>query len=176
MIVFGDFDLTDFWSGGEYERKNYVSGELNESLLRSVEQELGVKLPERYVEMMKVQNGGTPTKNSHSTSTPTSWAKDHIAISGIYGIDRNLDCSLCGYYSTKFWMEEWGYPSIGVYFADCPSAGHDMLCLDYRNVSGDSQPTVVHVDQEYDYRITFVAPDFESFIRGLKDENDFDLG
>ncbi|WP_170399834.1 SMI1/KNR4 family protein [Ruegeria arenilitoris] len=175
MIVFEDFDLSGFWSGDAYERKNYISRKLDESLLRSVEQELGVKLPESYVEMMKVQNGGTPSKNSHPTNTPTSWAKDHIAISGIYGIDRKLDCSLCGYFSTKFWMGEWGYPHIGVYFADCPSAGHDMLCLDYRNASGNSQPTVVHVDQENDYRITFIAPDFESFIRGLKDENEFEL-
>jgi hypothetical protein len=39
---------------------------------------------------------------------------------------------LGGTFGSRFWIEEWGYADIGVYFADCPSAGHDMLCLDYR--------------------------------------------
>ncbi|WP_428981470.1 SMI1/KNR4 family protein [Nocardia brasiliensis] len=63
--------------------------------------------------------------------------------------------------------EEWGYPDIGIYFADCPSAGHDMIALDYR---GGDEPRVVHVDQEAGYRITTLAPDFATFIDGLVHE------
>ncbi|WP_210429199.1 SMI1/KNR4 family protein [Nocardioides eburneiflavus] len=74
---------------------------------------------------------------------------------------------------SRFWLEEWGYPDIGVYFADCPSAGHDMLALDY---SGSGEPRVVHVDQELDYAITVVAPDFAAFVSGLTDEGEFDVG
>jgi hypothetical protein len=72
-------------------------------------------------------------------------------------------------------MEEWGYPDIGIYFADCPSAGHDMLCLDYRECGSDGEPRVVHIDQESDYEITSVADNFEAFIRGLEDEKAFDV-
>lgn len=68
-----------------------------------------------------------------------------------------------------------GYPQIGVYFANCPSGGHDLLCLDYRGLSSGEEPSVVHVDQEDSYRITPVAPDFESFIRGLTNEECFEL-
>ena len=71
-------------------------------------------------------------------------------------------------------IDEWGYPPIGVYFADCPSAGHDMLCLDYRGCGADGEPQVVHVDQEVDYKTTFVAKDFASFIRGLEPDEAFD--
>ena len=46
-----------------------------------------------------------------------------------------------------------------------------MLCLDYRGISSGEEPTVVHVDQDEEFRITPVAPDFESFIRGLKSED-----
>jgi hypothetical protein len=36
-------------------------------------------------------------------------------------------------------------------------------------------PRVVHVDQERDSKVTLVAPNFESFIRGLAAEEDFNL-
>ena len=50
-----------------------------------------------------------------------------------------------------------------------------MLCLDYRACGPLGEPQVVHVDQEADYRITFVAENFESFIRGLQSDEDFEL-
>jgi hypothetical protein len=61
-----------------------------------------------------------------------------------------------------------------VYFADCPSAGHDMVCLDYRVCGPQGEPQVVHVDQEWDYKIVFVAENFEAFIRGLENDTAFE--
>jgi hypothetical protein len=81
---------------------------------------------------------------------------------------------LCGDIGSQFMMEEWGYPPIGVYFANCPSAGHDMLCLDYRDCGPQGEPTVVHVDQESDYKITSVAKHFASLIQGLEPDDAFD--
>jgi hypothetical protein len=173
MKFFEGFDLNGFWSGNDYERKAYLGTALTDELIESIENELGYKLPESYIEMMRFQNGGIPINTCHATSEKTSWAEDHITISGIYAIDRDKNYSLCGDLGSQFMMDEWGYPPIGVYFADCPSSGHDMLCLDYRALGLDGEPTVVHVDQEYDYKITFVAPSFESFIRGLRDEDSF---
>ena len=72
--------------------------------------------------------------------------------------------------SARFWIKVWGYPDIGVYFADCPSAGHDMLALDYRE---SGEPPVVHVDQELSYAVTVVAPDFAAFLNGLTGEDEF---
>jgi len=36
--------------------------------------------------------------------------------------------------------------------------------MDYRNCGGDGETEVIHVDQEDDYEITFLAQDFETFI------------
>lgn len=43
-----------------------------------------------------------------------------------------------------------------------------MIALDYRS---HGTPRVVHVDQEWDYRITVLATDFESFVTGLLDDS-----
>ncbi len=65
-----------------------------------------------------------------------------------------------------FWLDEWEYPDIGIYFGNCPSGGHQMICLDYRRNGKSGEPEVVYVDQD-DYKITFLAENFEIFIKGL---------
>lgn len=171
---FDDFDLTDFWEQSEYASTNYVSEPLTDELIESVEQELGYKLPASYIELMKNQNGGIPKDTAFPTAERTSWAEDHAAIHGIMGIGREKDYSLCGETGSRFMIDEWGYPEIGIYFGDCPSAGHDMICLDYRKNGTDGEPQVVHVDQEDDYKITFLAENFTEFIKGLVNEDVFD--
>lgn len=174
--MFDDFDLRDFWEPSDYADKEYVDNPLTSEKVALVERELGYKLPASFIALANSQNGGLPKRTSHRTATPTSWAKDHIAVTGIFSIGNAKRHSLCGKVGSEFWVEEWGYPPIGVYFADCPSAGHDMLCLDYRNCGAQGESSVVHVDQECDYKITLVAPNFEAFIRGLEHDEAFDTG
>jgi hypothetical protein len=166
-------DLDQFWADSDYAREEYIGPPLTDAVVSAVEGELGYKLPGAYVEFMKRQNGGLPRKTNHRTGERTSWAEDHIAIMGLYSIGREKRHSLRGEHGSQFWIEMWDYPAIGVYFADCPSAGHDMMCLDYRSCGPSGEPAVVHVDQEWDYKITAVAPDFESFILGLEGDEAF---
>jgi hypothetical protein len=167
-----NFDPTDFWQDSEHD-SDYTDDPLRPEKVSLVESALGFKLPAAYIELMKSQNGGFPVRTCHRTAKPTYWAKDHIAIVGIFAIGDAKPCSLCGHVGSEFWVAEWGYPRIGVYFADCPSQGHDMLCLDYRSCGPQGEPSVVHVAQERDYEITFVAPSFEAFIKGLQSEDAF---
>jgi hypothetical protein len=39
-----------------------------------------------------------------------------------------------------------------------------MIALDYRS---PGEPAVVHVDEEWDYPVTALAPDLETFTEGL---------
>ena len=174
--IFSDFDLSSFWKQSEYASKSYVSAPPTSETIASVEAELGYKLPASYVELMRNQNGGIPNRCAFPTQQRTSWAEDHVAITGLFSLGREKMYSLCGEHGSRFMIEEWGYPNIGIYFADCPSAGHDMIGLDYRQCGKDGEPQIIHVDQEYDYKITFLAPDFETFIKGLVDDSQFDLG
>jgi hypothetical protein len=170
-----DFDLEGFWMPSEHATREYVDVPLTPTLLERVERSLGYKLPAAYVELAQHQNGGIPARTCHRTAERTSWAKDHIAITGIYAIGETKPYSLLGELGSKFWPFEWGYPDLGVYFASCPSAGHDMLCLDYSECGPAGEPRVVHVDQECDYKVTFVAPNLETFLRGLVSEEHFSL-
>lgn len=171
--IFADFDVVQFWEPSEYALKEYVGESLTDEIVATVESELGYKLPASYVELMQFQNGGIPRRTDHRTKEGATWSSDHIAVKGIYSIGSEKSYSLCGDFGSRFWVEEWGYPDIGVYFADCPSAGHDMLCLDYRACGPTGEPQVVHIDQEWDYKIVIIAETFEVFIRGLEDEEAF---
>jgi hypothetical protein len=172
--MFHDFDLTTFWEESDYARKEYVEKKATAALIASIERELRVRLPGSYIELMKVQNGGIPRHTCFPTKVATSWSENHVAITGIMGIGRTKRHSLCGELGSKFMQEEWGYPEIGICLCDCPSAGHDMIMLDYRKCGSDGEPEVVHVDQERDYKITFLAKNFEMFIRGLVNESVYD--
>lgn len=167
-------DFSDFWEDSDYARDTFVSEPPTDELIAEVEEELGYKLPAAYIHLMKLQNGGIPRNTCFPTQVPTSWADDHIAIEGIMGIGRDKSNSLCGEFGSRFMIEEWGYPDIGVVFCDCPSAGHDVVMLDYRACGPQGEPQVVHVDQEGDYRITFLASSFEEFVRGLVNEEAYD--
>jgi len=171
---FKNLDLTEFWDDSDYARKEYVSAPPDDGLIRELELGLGYRLPASYIWLMKQQNGGIPRNLNFPTSEPTSWAEDHIAITGIMGIGREKANALGGDFGSRFWIEEWEYPDIGIAICDCPSAGHDMIFLDYRECGPEGEPAVVHVDQEDDYRITHLADNFESFICGLVNDEVYD--
>lgn len=144
-------------------------------MVKDTEKILGYRLPESYISLLKTKNGGTPKNTCFRTKTRTSWAEDHVAISGILGIGgkQGIDSDEFG---SQFMIEDWGYPDIGIVICDCPSAGHDAIMLDYSKCGKNGEPQVIHVDVEIsdEPTITFLAKDFETFIMGLINEDEFD--
>jgi hypothetical protein len=175
--AFEGFDFEGFWKDCEYSLKSYVEPAPSDELIVSIEEELGgFRLPAAYVELARMHNGGMLQRNRYLMDEPTGWAKDHIAITGLYAIGRTSMYSLCGETGSKFWEleDEWGYPPIGVYIADTPTAGHQMIGLDYRECGKTGEPRVVYVDQEDDYSIHIVASEFATFVRGLVNAEEYD--
>lgn len=168
---FADFDFDGFWSEVE---DGEVEPFPDDAMVASIEAELGYRLPAAYVELARLHNGGYVERSCHPMTEATGWAEDHVMAWWIYPIGRTVFKSLCGALGSAFMLAEWEYPPIGVCFAETPSGGHEQLMLDYRDCGRRGEPRVVYVDQEDDYRITVVAPDFASFIRGLVDESVFD--
>ncbi|MCW4455138.1 SMI1/KNR4 family protein [Flavobacterium sp. MXW15] len=169
-----DIDLQAFWEDSDYARGNVTGVAPDDDLVASLEAELGYRLPASYLAFMRRHNGGIPHNCCFPTAEATSWAEDHVAIAEFLSIGRDKSYSIGGELGSRFHVEEWGYPDLGVYICSCPSAGHDMVALDYRRCGPGGEPQVVHVDQEADYRVTFLADDFESFVRGLVPEDAYD--
>jgi hypothetical protein len=172
--ILANFDVSSFWKKSAYARKEYVEKPFTAAMVRAVERELGFKLPASYLELMRSQNGGIPRNTCFPTKQSTSWAEDHVAISGIFGVGGTKTYSLCGMLGSRFMQDEWGYPKFGICICDCPSAGHDMIMLDYRRCGKQGEPRVIHVDQEFDFKITLLAKNFETFVRGLVNESVYD--
>lgn len=166
-------DLDGLWDQ-EVSRDEYNELPPSGELLAEVEAELGFRLPDSLVELASIHNGGVLARNCFPMENPTSWADDHIMATGLFSIGREKTYSLLGELGSTFMQEMWEYPQWGVCIADTPSAGHEMIMLDYRDCGPQGEPSVVHVDQELDFHVTFVAPDFASFIKGLVPEDVYD--
>lgn len=154
----------NLWFDSKYSKENCISEPFDDELLKSIEEELGYKLPASYVELMRKHNGGSLKRRRLDIGDT------YTILDVIFGIGREKEDSLCGEYGTKFWLEEWGYPDIGVAIADTESAGHEMIFLDYTECGPEGEPKVVYVDQEADYEKTVVAENFEEFINMLHEE------
>lgn len=165
---FADFDFRRFWADDNYSLKEFTCAPPSDELVRSIEQELGYKLPASYIELMKMHNGGIIKRNSFPMKEPTARSKDHVVVLGIYCLSRNKSKSIAGSGGTRFLIEEWDYPDYGIYIGYCPNDGRDHILLDYRKCGNQGEPEVVHVDEENGHRITYMAKDFETFIKGLR--------
>lgn len=150
-------------------------GRVTDARVLVAEERLGYRLPAAYTRLLRSRNGGEPVNACFPTASPTTWAADHVAITAIKGLggDWGIDSERFG---TRHAVES-GYPPIGVAVGECPSAGHDMIMLDYRRCGPQGEPEVVHVDTgEGDGapRITFLAVDFAAFLEGLVHERVYD--
>ncbi|BAV04353.1 SMI1-KNR4 cell-wall [Filimonas lacunae] len=172
---FADFELETFWEDTAYALKEYIEKPPSDDMIAAVEQATGYPLPPSYIAFMRMHNGGIPCNTCFPTRTPTSWAKDHVEISGFYSIGDSKPYSLLGLLGSRFMIEEWGYPDIGICICTCPSAGHDIIMLDYtKSNNGKYEPAVVHVSQETGFKKTLLAKNFEQFVRGLISDEYFD--
>jgi SMI1 / KNR4 family (SUKH-1) len=95
MLIYGDFDISDFWLVTDYALENYVGEPLTGALATSIESELGYKLPLSYIELMKVQNGGLLARTSYRVRQRC------IEIESIYGINRSKRATLGGIWTQR---------------------------------------------------------------------------
>lgn len=162
----------DFWLDSEYSIKEYQTETPSEETVKKIENKLGYKFPDSYLEFMKEHNGGIVNKSRYVYTDHETNGENEVFISGFLGIGFDKPNTLMGSFGSRFWIEEWEYPDIGVVICDCPSAGHDLIFLDYRECGPEGKPCVSHIDQEMDYEITKIADSFEEFADGLDFEKE----
>ena len=143
----------------EFEDEPYYTGpNLTDAMVASAEESVGYRLPTSYIELLRVQNGGVPTRRCFRTDFETSWAPTYFEITGILGVGFR------GIEKSPYLIKEWGYPNIGIVFCDTPSAGPDTVMLDYR--SGSTEPAVAYVGEDRVPHV--VAPSFIDFVQRLE--------
>ncbi|MFF3275900.1 SMI1/KNR4 family protein [Streptomyces chrestomyceticus] len=153
--------MTELFEGDAY----YTGPQLDEDMVRQAEEDLGVLLPRSYVEVLLLQNGGTPQHRCYPTSFPTSWADDHFEISGIRGIGGAWGIDSSSGRGSSHLIAEWEYPEIGVVFCDTPSAGHDTVMLDYSECGPKGEPAIAYIDEDRVPRR--IAESFDEFLARL---------
>ena len=131
---------------------------LTDDMVKNAEKKLGVTLPDAYIELCKIQNGGYITYDAFPTSVPTGWAEDHIGIDHIRGIEEE------GILSNDYYIEEWDLPKDIILLG---GDGHTWTAMDYRKTK--ENPPIIYIDLEWgeDIFILQLAPDFEAFVDGL---------
>ncbi len=140
---------------------------LTRTALEAAQAALGYRFPAAYVDLLYTQNGGCPRHDCFAVDRPTSWAADHIAITGIRGIGGRYGIDSATEHTVH---ADWGYPSWGFVFADTPTAGHTVLMFDYRACGPTGEPRVVWVDMYGEEpEVIVLAQDFSGFLAGLVD-------
>lgn len=156
------FDDSDWFTGPPLTRK----------ALAAAEAQLGFRLPQAYADLLYAKNGGSTRQDCFAVDRPTSWARDHISITGIRGIGGKYGVDAATEHATN---AEWGYPTFGFVFAETPTAGHTVVMFDYSACGPSGEPRVVWVDvYGEEPEVIFLAKNFTDFLSGLTDAQTFE--
>ena len=147
MNYFNEIDIRKLLIKDE----TYTFPPFSDEELKETEKAIGWKLPQSYIELLKIQNGGMINYNEFEES----W------LSSIYGISSDMN-GLAAMYDN--WINEWEYPNIGIPFGETQSAGHDMYFMDFGTVDENGEPRIVLIDNEMDNSIAVVADNLEEFL------------
>lgn len=174
LNCFKESFVKSFWQEDDYAFENHVDAFPDDAIVCSIEEELGYSLPLSYVELMRVQNGGYPVNTHFVLPDSPETEQHHLCLDSFFGIGRIKPYSLCGEMGQKLIFDEWGYPNDGVYIGRFLGGYHNLLLLDHSSCGKDGEPVVVMVDGENEYKKTFLAVNFEAFVKALMNESVFD--
>ena len=118
-----------------------------EATISAAQQRLRYPLPDSYLHLLRVQNGGSLRRTRFETDFATSWALDHFVVEALRGIG-DAPMALDGDVGSDYMIREWGYPDIGLVIGVTPSGGHDAAMLDYRAPRSAVEPCVVYIDED----------------------------
>lgn len=161
--MYNNIDFNKLFDNTSEHGKQMIQSTITEDRIKRAENNLYYKLPNAYIEFIKIQNGGR-IRN------------DESYITEIYGIaeDENSNKGIERLYSDYKYQEEFGFPDTVIPFATTQSGGHDVYCMDYEDGLETSEPKIVLIDDESNYRKKVVANSFQEFINMIYSDKNFD--
>ena len=153
MAIFGFFDFSTYYTGPR----------LTDAMVASAEQSLGYTLPKSYLSLLREKNGGRLRRRCFPTDD--RWADSHVRVETLFGIGGSwgIDSDEFG---SRHWIQQAGFPALGIVVGLTLTAGHDAIMLDYSVGGPQREPRVVYVDPE-DNRSDVLAQDFKTFLGSL---------
>ena len=163
------FSFENFWHDSAESLRRHVCPAPTDADILAAERELGYKLPESYIALMRAHNGGLVNRCRYSVPFPDDGIPDTIYITEILGIGSNMPYSLCGQYGSKFLTETRRHNlDIGVAICNTTLPGRALVFLDYRACGRTGEPSVTWADAQTGAEIT-LASSFREFILGLEE-------
>ncbi|MFA0961559.1 SMI1/KNR4 family protein [Roseivirga sp. BDSF3-8] len=152
----------EFWDLNYYENPP-----LTDKMIKQAEAELGVKLPDSFLDLLKIQNGGYTKGFAFPMTKKTTWSDNHVPLTELFGIvlDKGSE-SAHNIMQSGYMTQEWGLPEKQILLT---GDGHWWITLDYRQ---GSIPTVRWIDCECGEDI-HIADSFNDFFNGLLSEDKF---
>jgi hypothetical protein len=144
-----------FWGDNIYNHPP-----LTDEMLSFAERSLEVELPKKYVELLRVQNGGCTRGWGYPMNAPPKDEFDYWELEKMSGIIVNPKQFTLNILDTPDMTNEWGLPPRQVLLE---GDGHTWISLDYRQ---GMAPKVIHIDAELGGE-TVIADSFDEFVDGL---------
>ena len=151
--MFEGINFRELFSDDDYG-KQFTFGPLTDEMIHRVEEKIGYKLPTSYIAFLGIQNGGFIES-------------DKCYVENVFGISEDPENWKSMEHQFDKWIDEWGYPNVGIPFATTQSGGHEIYFMDYRKTDDKGEPRIICIEQEDDYDEVFIADNFETFIRKL---------
>ncbi|MFP4377880.1 MAG: SMI1/KNR4 family protein [Spirochaetales bacterium] len=147
----------NLWGSNHYGHPDLTDGDIV-----SARQQLGRTLPEEYLNLLRVQNGGYTRGLVFPTAQPTSWADDHVPLEWLAGIVLNPSITTpFNLLESPRLSELWGLPEHQLLLS---GEGHWWITLDYRH---GANPVVSWIDVESNEDIELAAS-FGAFLDALE--------
>lgn len=149
-------DKNNFW-----DINYYNNPELTPEMIALAEQKLHITLPQAYIALLKIMNGGFTKGFVFPIEFATAYAGNKIPLPDLFGIVINEQHNSChNILCTEYMAKEWGLPPKQVLLS---GDGHSWLTLDYRM---GNEPCVSWIDVESNEDV-LIADSFEQFLYGL---------
>ena len=151
-----------FWGAPS---EDFPDRPLTDELVAEAERVLEVILPADLLSLLRVRNGGAVAGawNAHSLG-----ADKYVLFDYLLGIA--LDPDMPSMLSTPYLIGECRLPSSIVLING--EEGHYWVALDYRECGPAGEPAVVRLEND-GARDERLAPDFRTFITGLRPQAEF---
>ncbi|HGJ4158647.1 TPA: DUF4303 domain-containing protein [Salmonella enterica subsp. enterica serovar Grumpensis] len=168
--MFNSFDLKGFWKDNAESKKDFISQDTSAEIIQQCEEQLGFKLPDSYITLMKGHNGGILGRDVFQKKDANGKIIKSVICEFLNAIGGEKHFSLMSDWSK--WIRK-GYNSGILIGLHMPDSGYGkQYYLDYSLCGPQGEPRVIchtriwrdNTTQEIDFEL---AETFESFVKGL---------